>query len=372
MNDRLSMVDDSDRDKNSSDGGGTNENRSFRLQVEANIAQRFVKAMEIRLKQLEVTSAQDFKLSPPERKVLMDVVTANLLEGAVAGIFTFVVLRRLHMEYFKHLKRGYAADQTTTTTASSFRRPNVPNAFNSPYQQIPVNPQPPPTNSITNAMENSTGSSNGPFGSAKWVVYATTMVFDGIVSMYVAIFVSTRNPEKFLAQVSDLPLMEGESVVSKELCPILLNELRTIHADLAHGSNSNTMKSPIPTTRSLPKISDKNKVIVRDAMANPQTPILQCFLNFCNNCRRRAAYEQILREERGSNDAVISIPPPGVPPTFDITNDIALSTTDSNTPLSTTDDMFNDSNFDDDTTTNSTSSDWTEPFVTDQEDDRRK
>lgn len=360
------MVDDSDRNTSSdstdpSSDGNTNKNRSFRLQVEANLAQRFIKAMEIRMKQLEVTNAQDFKLSQHERKVLMDVVTANLLEGAVAGAITFFVLRRLHVEYFKYIKRGYA-DPTAT-----FRRPTMPNAFNSPYQQIPVTPTQPTITNMTNAMQNSTGSNSGRFGSTRWIVYATSLIFDGIVSMYVALFVSTRNPDKFLEQVSDLPLMEGESVISRELCPILLNELQKIHADLAHGSRD--MNSP-----TLPKISDKNKVIVRDAIAHPQTPVLQCLMNFCTNCRRRAAYEQLLREQSGSNDAVISIPPPGVPPTFDIANDITLSATDENplSTLTTTEDLFNDSNFDDDITTGTTDSDWTEPFVTDQEDDRRK
>jgi hypothetical protein len=305
---------------NGSDGG-TNENLLSRLQVEATLAQRFIKAIKNRMKQLVVTSAQDFKLSSQhERKVLMDVAASNLLEGAVAGLVTFWLLRRI--PYFK--------------------RRVVLNIFKIPY--YPVAPQQPTFKSICYAI--------------------ALVIFDGYISISAARFVFERNPDKFLEQLSDLPLMEGESVVSKRLCPILLKELQMIHADLA------------------PEISDMNKVIVRDAIANPQTPLLQCYMKFCTNCRRRAAYEQILREQSGSSDAVIRIPPPGVPPNMSLspidTNPLSTQMTtvdmfdDSNFADDTTEDMFNDSNFEDDTTSSTTSSDWTETFVTDQEDDRRK
>ena len=364
------MNGDSDSNKNSN-SDGSNKNRSFRLQVEATMAQRFIKAMEIRMKQLEVTSAQDFKLSQHERTVLMDVVKANLLEGAAAGFITFFVLRRLHAAYFNYLKRGFAEQNM------AIRRPTVPNAFNSPYQQIPNKPLSQAQTNIPNMMENAAAASassagksgaNGSFGTARWMVNATSFVFDGIVSFYIAVFVSTRNPEKFLKEVSDLPLMEGESVVSKELCPILLDELKKIHSDLEH-DNTNT------NAQMLPKISTNNKEVVRDSIADPQTAILQCLMNFCTNCRRRAAYEQILREQSGaSSDDVISIPPPGVPPTLDVTNDIAFNSSADSSPLvteMTSEDAYNDSNFDD-TTGTTASSDWTESFDADQEEKRRK
>jgi hypothetical protein len=361
-----------DSEKNTENGdstGSNGDNRTFRLQVEATLAQRFVKAMEIRMKQLEVTNAQDFVLSAHERKVLMNVVTANMLEGAAAGVITFFILRRMHGEYFKYLKRSYAE-----RSVAPIRRPTMPNSFNSPYQQIPTKPQ--QVTNITNVMGNATESTSsdsgsgagGTFGLARWMVNATSLLFDGIISLYVALFVSTRNPDKFIQEISDLPLMEGESIVSKELCPILLNELKSMHQDLAQDNDS--MNSP-----TLPKISAKNKVYVRDALKDPQTPMLQCFMNFCTNCRRRAAYEQLLREQSGlSNDTVVPIPPPGVPPALDVTNDIIdmASLSSDIASLSSeivSEDIYNDSNFDDGTTN---SNDWTEPFVTDQDEKRRK
>ncbi len=349
--------------KNSNDGGAT-DNRAFRSQVEGSLAQRFVKAMEMRMRQLEITNAQDFKLSHHERKILMKVVTANLLEGAAAGLLSFFVLRRFHVEYFKYVSRkGGFMGQTST-----IRHPTSPGNFNSPYQQIPIKPQE-PTN-ISNVMENAAGNATGSgksggTGPPGWLFHGTSLLFDGIVSLYVALFVSTRNPDKFLQRISEIPLMEGESVISRELCPVLLNEFQNVQNDLA--------ASDRPT---LPLIHANNKLIVRDAMANPQTPVLQCMMKFCTNCRRRAAYEQILREQSGSTDAVISIPAPGVPPDLDVTNDIAASMTDDVHPVSadmmTTEDIYNDLNFEDNTTTDATSNDWTDSFGTDQEDERRK
>ena len=357
------MNGDSDSYNNNKNDGGS-ENRAFRLQVEAVLAQRFAKAMVTRINQLQVTNAQDFKLSTHEQKALMNVVTANLLEGAAAGVITFFILRRLNMEYFKHLKRSYSEQNAT------IRRPTMPDAFSSPYQQVPTTQQ---TTNITNMMKNAAekASSSGDgagrsFGSARLMVNATSIIFDGIVSCYVAVFVSTRNRDPLLQQLSDLPLLEGESIVSKELCPIFTNELKSIYQDLAHDNNNRNS----PT---LPKFSAKNKVFVRDAIADPQTPQLLFYINFCTNCRRRAAYENILREQSGlSSDAVISIPPPGVPQTFDVTNDIAFASSLDSDPFSTeaASDMHNNSNFDDNTTTSS--NDWTEPFVTDHEEEKRR
>lgn len=344
--------------KNGNDGGAT-DNRTFRLQVEGSLAQRFVKAMEMRMRQLEISNAQDFKLSHHERKILMDVVTANLLEGAAAGLISFFVLRRFHVEYFKYVNRKVGFSGQTNTV----RRPTSPDTFNSPYQQIPIKPQ--DSTNLSNAMENAatnttgTGKSGGT-GPPGWLFHGTSLLFDGIVSLYVAIFVSTRNPDKFLQQISEIPLMEGESVVSRELCPALLNEFQNIQNDLDDSAR--------PT---LPAIHANNKLVVRDAIAHPQTAVLQCMMKFCTNCRRRAAYEQILREQSGSTDAVIRIPAPGVPPDLDVTNDIAASMTGNVHPLSadmmTTEDIYNDSNFEDNTTTDVTGDDWT-----DREDERRK
>ena len=70
---------------------------------------------------------------------------------------------------------------------------------------------------------------------------------------------------------------------------------------------------------------------------------------------------------------MISIPPPGVPtPTFDVSNDIAfasISDSDFRFTKISSENNYNDSNLDN-TTTNS--NDWTEPFVTDQEEEKRR
>jgi hypothetical protein len=355
-------------DNKNQDSALQNGNRALRLKVESNIVQRFMNAMEVRMNQLEVTNTQDFKLSPHERKVLMDVCTANLFEGVAAGLVTFFVLRRLHYEYFRYLKRGYDSG-----------RSSMPNAFNSPYQQVPRNR---PEINVTNTVENtksisrlstpqsgstSTGSTSA-FGSTRWLFQATSFIFDGIVSLYVAIYVSTRNPDQFLQQISDIPLMEGTSVVSKELCPILLEEIQRLQNDLAHNDENTSTGTQL--NKALPKISPKNKVLFRDAMNHPETPVLQCLLQFCTNCRRRSAYEQILREQSGSDEATaISIPPPGVPTTLDISNDVYNSDTD--TVLSDMEHtLYNDDDGNNISTRDETN--WTDPFVTDQEEHRRR
>ena len=355
------MNGDNDSDRNNKNDGSS-ENRAFRLQVEAILASRFTKATETRRNQLLVMNPQYFNLSTHELKTLMKVLmnfeVANLLDGAVAGVITFFILRQFNRANFEQIKRSYSERNAT------IRRPTISNAFSSPYQQVPTTQQ---TTNITNMMKNVTekasssgGGAGGIFGSARPIFIP--FVVAHCVCLY---FVCIRKRDQLLKQLSDLPLMEGESFVSKELCPIFSNELKSIYQDLAHDNNNRNL-------RTLPKFSTKNKVFVRDAIADPQTQQLQLYINFFTNCRRRAAYENILREQSGlSSDAVISIPPPGVPPTLDISNDIDFASISDSDPFSTeiASDMRNNSNLDDNTTN---SNDWTEPFVTDQEEEKRR
>jgi hypothetical protein len=346
-------------------GGGTSTSpveRDYRIKVEASLAQRFVKAMEGRMNELAELNRKknmkmnEFKLSDHETKVLMDVCTSNILEGTLAGVVTFFVLRRVHAQYFKWVQRRYGLDTTTTSTttssSSSFNQlPTVPNRFNSPYQQIPNKPHVDSktirdstlhTGSNSGSNRGTTGSGDTySFGSPKWLYNVTSFLFDGIISFYVAVYVSTRNPEKFLQQVSDIPLMEGKSIVSNELCPILLQELQNIQNDIQQKQDNNTdhnhlhddyennedmnididsnsikikSMSSSSSSSSSSRIHANNHEIVQDAIIHPQTIVLKCLLNFCNNCQRRQKYESILREQNGlSDDEEVIIPFPGVP-----------------------------------------------------------
>jgi hypothetical protein len=92
--------------------------------------------------------------------------------------------------------------------------------------------------------------------------------------------------EAVAAKITSLPLVSGRGRVAEELCPPVLNFLQEIRKDES----------------------------TREVLENADTTNLKKVLAFCQNCQRRNAYENRLRQEKGlASDAPVSIPPPGVP-----------------------------------------------------------
>lgn len=308
-------------------GENKSDDSKDRLRVEARMAQRFFKAFERKTDQLELR--RDFRLSEREQKVLMDLVTANLLEGVAAGIVTFVVLRRLRAAYYKRLEQGNIQ-----------KPPPVPNAFNSPFQQ-----QNPPVQKIATAMESVRDKGDFRFG--RFMFNQFTIILDGMLSFYVTVYVSTRKSDTFLKRVTDIPLLEGQSTVADELCPVFLNELKSLYREEQNH-----------------RLSGVEEMALHD----PETPALKCLLDFCTNCRRRSAYEEMLRRERGlPPDEPIAIPPPGVPLDVALT-DLSISDDITGAFESSETDEFASGPINEDIDSMNLT-DWSDDFVTDQEED---
>jgi hypothetical protein len=109
-----------------------------------------------------------------------------------------------------------------------------------------------------------------------------------------------------------------------------------------------------------------------EALQNPQTPLLKAFLRFCHNCNQRAAYEDMLRREQGlAPSDPVSIPPPGVPSNTipkDMMGHPGSVWGEDSSEL----DDFDDSHSDNNHTHTAQKDDWTESFVTDQEDQAKR
>lgn len=304
-----------------------------RKKEEFNLASRFINAANRKLDQITLRDT-NFQLDKAESKVLMEVNNTGLLEGAAAGILSFIVLRRIRSGFLHRLRQ-----QTATNSP-------VPYARKSPFQQQkpPLQAAEPsadqPLGTIAEGVLNrrSSAGSGTVFNVLSWMI-------DFTVSFYIAVYVSLRNPDKILQKVSAIPLIEGRSRVAEELCPEFMRELRSIQEDRDSGA-LNSIQS--------------------NALQNPQTPILKALLLFCHNCQRRATYEKLLRQERGlAPDAAVSIPSPGVPhneiPTA--INPIGNNTAWGDEPQGPD---FYDPSLDNAEAANN--NEWTESFVTDQED----
>jgi hypothetical protein len=235
--------------------------------VEGQLVGRFFQALERTKERLQ--SKGDFRLSDQEQKVLMDICTHNLMEGSVAGIVTFVALRRIRIMTYNYIRRR----------ASNEKQPIMPNAFNSPFQQQ----RPPEQQKML--MEQGAPGPTG-FGSRSW--NPLTIFLDGMIAFYVTVFVSGRNTDIFLQQVAEIPLAEGRSQVADELCPVLVLELQRMYTE----QKQQQQQQLLPSWNSMEQ----------QVLEDPQSATLKFFLDFCSNCRRRAAYEEILRREQLCGD----------------------------------------------------------------------
>jgi hypothetical protein len=145
--------------------------------------------------------------------------------------------------------------------------------------------------------------------------------------------------QKVLSTLAQIPLVQGTSRVSKELCPGILRELEGVR---------------------------KESAASRDMVDHPQSPPLAAFVEFAKNCQIRDSFERQFRRANGmSDDEAVSIPPPGLPGAF---QEAGYSWSDepssSSQPLQVKDDE--DSFPTDDIDGFVDQGDWADDFATDQ------
>lgn len=338
-----------------------------RRKEEYNIALRFMNAIQRKMEQIQMRQRQEassggtrmsgFELGEAERKKLYEINNKGLLEGTVAGVLSFILLRRIRSGFMRprmHQPHPPAAATPGATPhhhapKSPFQQVKPPSTTNgTPPSQPPPGLEAPSVSQLAQGMhqQQRTGSSTG-----EKIFRFFSFSLDAIVSFYVAVFVSVRNPGEIMKSMADLPLLEGRSRVSDEFCPEFLHELQAIQKDEALGQS--------------------------DAFRHPSTPPLQALLKFCHNCRERAAYEQQLRQQLGlPPDAPVSIPPPGVPNmgTSSSSDDADLLSGWKDDTEDNGGDQHDPTDFYDPSqeTRRSDGNDWADPFVTDQEEQAKK
>jgi hypothetical protein len=203
---------------------------------------------------------RSFQLEDEERKILYEINNFGLLPAAAAGLTTLFVLRNIRPNMLRRFQRP----KPPTNTGAP------PHVTNSPFQQGP-----PPGGGSYKQMQPS------PF----LRVFGWSM--DLISSFLVAAGASIMftDHEAIAQKITTLPLVSGRGRVAEELCPPVLDFLKEIRKDES----------------------------TRQVLESATTTNLKNILTFCQNCQRRGAYENRLRQEKGlSSDSPVSIPPPGV------------------------------------------------------------
>ena len=124
-------------------------------------------------------------------------------------------------------------------------------------------------------------------------------MLDGLGAFSVMVTVSFifTDINKILDKLSTIPMVEGKSTIAREFCPDVVKTLKTLRQE------------------------DAEAAAVIDTAKTKQ---LQAVLQFAQNCQRRAAYENRLRQEKGVGlHYPVDVPAPGVPPDYPLDENVA-------------------------------------------------
>ncbi len=219
----------------------------------------------------------------PEKDLLMKMNNNGLGKGIVLGVFTFFLLRRGPRHFQKYMLQRQQATSTTTTSKSS----------NSGYQLDPIHHTSKDPFQKTNA---STDNEKGP----GILLRSIKFCLDSFVSLSMAAYGSIifTDQNQMIQDLSEVPLIEGRSLISDELCSDFIQVYRQTPKHVFEANNDIMMKS---------------------------------IRNFVLNCAKRQTYERELQQwgmTSNSNNNHISIPSPGVPHDISVNFDEPTPTTD--------------------------------------------
>lgn len=302
--------------------------------------------LEVLRNRLEKSTTLKNTLSSPEfkggdyaeeRKVLVSINNFGLMEGALAGIATFLVLRRGPQLMLRLLNsrasRGGGGGGGTGGAGYQLDRPPTVRGGN-PFDK------------------NSQQRSGGGVGTA--VLGGMKLALDLFVAFLMGASTSFQviDEEKLVNTVANLPLAEGRSIVSDEFCSTLQQE-----------------------------VVKRNPAVFTQA----DSAYLRGMYLFHQNCRKRQSYEATLREESGmSPNDPVSIPEGGVPSDYimrdgDVSNgnDDEEASYDNKSSSTTDESYFSDADFGSDNifgddSTSEAEKEWADSIVTDRENDRKR
>ena len=283
---------------NENDGSNANRlNASQRLEMQKmELITSFFQLIPAKLTTDKVNRVMKDEAYAAEANILRQVNGPGVLWGMAAGISTFAFLRRGPVILIRAINRRNNRNSTGGNTTGNNLNSNKRTTFsssttttttNSKYQFDNVSTQNNPFNKTGNSSEKMYERSGGIFGFIGFVV-------DSIASLFVAANVSMvmTDTENIRSLLADIPLVEGRSVVSDELC---------IDSLLLFNQYPKEFWTKAPDTGIL------------------TTEYLKTMNRFVRNCEKRAVYEDKIREQRGlSRTASVAIPSPGVPPEYNV------------------------------------------------------
>lgn len=269
-----------------------------------------------------------FQMGEQEKQVFRQMTGMGIKEGIVAGVVTFLVLRRGPIYVSRWVYQRRMAKQAPPGDGS--------------YQLSPPTATGPNGNPFQTSLR-------PDFPRSKNVVLRTIwFAFDSVLSLMMAASVSMAytDTDKIRQQLVELPLLEGRSLTADTLCDDIVQELQKIKSE---------------QNIAYQRLSKLNRL----GEKTPASFYLEAIEEFCQNCQRRRYVEHQLRQEQGLNDSepveITSRIPSNGPRWLPTTS----PTLDSGTMdlMDHTDEPFTDNDAD------FQNFDWVSDLTTDQEDE---
>lgn len=262
------------------------EERMKERAEEQQLFQRFQNVATSKLETLSRTNEQQqseggfgskkLEFGEEEQKIVSRMAGMGLREGILAGLASFVILRRGPKYIGRWVQRR---NNTASKQGYQLSDPNKLNTTNNPFEKA-ARPQdfPRPRGFISRSI---------------W------FVFDTVLSVMVGANVSMVYTDKsaIRQQIAELPLVPGKSLVSDALCDEMIRELRSVTRE----------KNP-----AYERLSKMNRDPTSEGTA--ASFFLEGIVQFCQNCERRRYLEKTIREQSGLQATeTVTIPSPGVP-----------------------------------------------------------
>lgn len=139
------------------------------------------------------------------------------------------------------------------------------------------------------------------------------LLLDSFVSLSIGAYASMffTDTNKMMQKFSTIPLVEGRSLLSEQLCEDFTQEFRNYDRQIWNSRHPSLTGGDVSRSEDIGGFRD----------------LIQ---GFVANCQRREIYEQEIRAEQGrAEDDPVIIPSPGVPQDISVTLDDLLSTKES-------------------------------------------
>ena len=244
-----------------------------------------------------------------EKKILNEMNSIGLSKGIISGLACFAFLRTSPRLISNYLRRR--AGSKGVDINSGAPNPFQQKASSSGYK-------------FDSAQKNQTVERPG------LIFRGIRLLLDSFVSLSIGAYASMTftDSTKMMEKFSNVPLVEGRSLLSEQLCHDFTQEFRKYDRQIWNS---------------------KHPSLTRGGDVSGGGAFRDLIQGFVANCKRRDIYEKELRSEQGLRDEdPVIIPTPGVPRDISVTLDDLFSTNESggNTDEANSGDEFFETYFD--------------------------